>query len=286
MKISGSHLRRPIPQGAEIRLTMHIDESRRISVDALVPHSNESFSDGIYMPEEEQPDPREQLRKLPSAITPLIERLDAIERATDDPDVIEEVIRVRGVLEEADLEGSGMEARPDDPDFADRVVQRVNDTRVDIASLEKKTGSGAVSAFGFERVKRQAGAAREVVEKCGADSDKSELVKIMRELERAESRGDSRSARKLGEQLQSLRWRVLFNQDWFWKDAFEALKQPGQKFVNQQAARKWLDAGELAIRKGDSISLRESVNNLWGAQSKSDVAIAKERAEHSGLCRY
>jgi hypothetical protein len=56
--------------------------------------------------------------------------------------------------------------------------------------------------------------------------------------------------------------------------------------VNQQEAKKWLDAGELAVRKGDSISLREAVKHLWKLWPQDEKAADEERAKPPGLRQY
>ena len=125
MTILSRHLRRAIPEGAEIRLTFHIDESRKISVDVLLPHSNESFSEDVYLPDREQQDPAEQVQKLPHTIESILDRLDAVDSALashNDPEVGLEARQLRSDLEELDIELSGSESS--DPDFANHLLER------------------------------------------------------------------------------------------------------------------------------------------------------------------
>jgi len=288
MTILSRHLRRAIPEGAEIRLTFHIDESRKISVDVLLPHSNESFSEDVYLPDREQQDPAEQVQKLPHTIESILDRLDAVDSALashNDPEVGLEARQLRSDLEELDIELSGSESS--DPDFANHLLERMRALRRRLVVLENQTLSPAtVSAANIDRVKQQAAPAKEVTGKFGSESEKHELATLMRELEQAGNHGDTRSANRVGEHLESLRWRVLFNQSWFWKEAMEVQQQTGRKFINQQEAGKWLEAGEEAVRRGDSLSLQEAVKHLWRLQPKSDADIDKDRAMNAGLRKY
>jgi molecular chaperone DnaK len=287
--ISSRQIRRVVPEGAEIHLTVRIDESRRVSVDAFLPHSNESFSEGIYLPDREQQDPNEQMKQLPSSIGQLLDRLDAINAATaqcEDSTASEEVDRLRTDLEDLDLVASRSADLSDDPDLASRSVERAREVRRRLVALEKGTGAGNASEIEIEKARQEANPTKEVTEKFGSAMEKRELAMLMRDLERASNRGDVRSARRVSEQLQSLRWRVLFNQDWFWKEALEAQQCTGHSFVNQQEAHRWLEAGEEAARKGDSLTLREAVKHLWQLQPKSDTKLDRERAMQAGLRRF
>lgn len=84
----------PGREGAEIQLTVRIDESRRISVDAFLPHTGEPFSGEIYLPEREQPDPNEQVRQLSASIQS--SNFAAAEKAT----------HLRKELEDLDLDAA------------------------------------------------------------------------------------------------------------------------------------------------------------------------------------
>jgi molecular chaperone DnaK len=289
MTIFGRSIRRAIPEGAEIRLTVRIDESRRVSVDAFLPHSAESFSEGIYLPDREQQDPNEQVRQLPNSIEQLLDRLDAVKAATaqhEDSTVSDEVDTLRRDLEDVDLVASGSAGLSDDPDLASRSLERTRNIRRRLVALEKDTGADSGAGTEIEMARQEANSAKEITEKFGSAMEKRELAMLMRDLERAGNRGDVRSARKVSEQLQSLRWRVLFTQNWYWKEAFEAQQSPDRKFVNKQEAEKWLSAGDQAVRNGDSPSLQEAVKHLWKLQPKSDVDLDKEQAMQAGLRKF
>ena len=74
MNIRGGNLSRPIAAGAEIILTVHIDESRRITVDAELPNGNEPLSEEIYVPDREERTPTEEVARLADSIGPLLEQ--------------------------------------------------------------------------------------------------------------------------------------------------------------------------------------------------------------------
>jgi molecular chaperone DnaK len=288
MKIFGHMISRPIAAGAEIVLTVRIDESRRISVDAGLPNGNDPISHGVYVPDREEITPSEEMEKLANSMLPVLDRLAAVEAAVaerDDPAAFQEVLRLRGDLEDVDLKlGSGEWS--DDPDFANRQLELMRDIRRRLVALENGVRPGVISATENEKVTKRAENATQVAEKFGTESEKRESAQLRRKLEQALSRDDRRGAQKASNDLDALGGRVRRNQDTYWKNTFEAQQRNRQKFVNQQEAGKWLDAGELAVRKGDSVTLREAVNNLWTLWPQSEEERDRDSAEAPGLRKY
>ena len=157
--------------------------------------------------------------------------------------------------------------------------------------LENQTLSPAIALWQPTSigVKQQAAPAKEVTGKFGSESEKHELATLMRELEQAGNHGDTRSANRVGEHLESLRWRVLFNQTLVLEGSHgltASQQQTERKFINQQEAGKWLEAGEEAVRAEEiRWSLQEAVKHLWRLQPKSDADIDKDRAMERGLAQ-
>lgn len=56
-------VRRRVPEGAEIELTIRVDVSRKTTVEAFVPHLNKHFSDYVYASQEGEQDLSESLRQ-------------------------------------------------------------------------------------------------------------------------------------------------------------------------------------------------------------------------------
>ncbi|HJR09483.1 MAG TPA: Hsp70 family protein [Pyrinomonadaceae bacterium] len=79
MHIWNEHIRRPIPEGAEIQLHIKIDASRLITVEVFVPHLNANFSERVYIPQDEEPDYLQLLESVPIEIESYLLRLNLLE---------------------------------------------------------------------------------------------------------------------------------------------------------------------------------------------------------------
>lgn len=166
------------------------------------------------------------------------------------------------------------------------MVEASRETRSRLSKLEQKAGASSGKIAGLKEAETAVATAHEVVEQFGSPLEKSEIAILRRELERSIAKGDERGLRHTTDALESLRWRVLFKQDWFWQEIFDLMRQPGHQFLNKAEAEQWLSHGEQAIRQGDGEGLREAVRQLWKLQTKSQIEQDRESALRSGLRRY
>lgn len=289
MRIFSEPIHRPIPEGAEIQLTLQIDASRKITVDAFVPHLNQSFSDGVYLPETEQSDPQQQLQQVPRNIQALQDRLKKLTVQSADKEdrgMTENLDRLRREMEEIDISVNSREGLASDPDDAKRSVDLCRQIRGRIVALEQRAGEERAKTARAEDAKTAIAAIEGIAERFGSPVEKREFSTLRGDAERAAQRGDARGLRKIAEQLDALRWRILLHHDWFWRESFHAQQRPGRRFLNQTEAQRWLEFGSEALRKGNAENLREAVRRLWELQPKLESKVDQEKAMRAGLRKF
>jgi hypothetical protein len=128
--------------------------------------------------------------------------------------------------------------------------------------------------------------AQEVTNQFGTPLEKQQFGMLRRELERAASKSDDRASQRVLGEIDGLRWRVLFKQDWFWREIFDSLRQPGVPFVDGAEAHRLISKGQAAVTGGDSEELRTVVRALWDLQPKGGAEATRERAVRSGLRKF
>ncbi len=182
----------------------------------------------------------------------------------NDEHLHEEIQRLRHDIEELDIKSNPWTDTQNagDPDHAKRLVEASREIRTQLFKVEQSAGVDREKAVLAGEAEAAVRATEEVTEQFGSSLEKKELAMLRRELERALSRGDDRGLRKTTDALESLRWKILFKQDWFWREIFELMRQPGRQFINEPEARRWLTYGEQAIRQGNGEGLREAVRQL------------------------
>jgi molecular chaperone DnaK len=287
--LSHTGVRRTVPEGAEIEVTIQVSASRLVTVDAFVPHLNQNFSDKLYVPQREEqdfstlsqtvgPDLQEYRRRLNSLGEKLAEDNSQSTRT--------ELEDLRRDLDELDVRASATnEAAQPDPDDSRRVVEEAKTIRGRLGRLERRSvgRSAPTDIAKFADLVESVG---EVVNQFGTALEKQQMAMLRRELERAASRGDDKVIQRVCTEMDGLRWRVLFKHDWFWREIFDSLCQPGTPFVDATEARRIIGTGQVAITNGDGEGLRAAVRSLWNLQPKENVEATRERAVRAGLRKF
>lgn len=288
MHIHADGLQRPVPEGAEIQLFVKIDASRLIVVEAFIPHLNQHFSEGIYMPlDERRDDISERAKSVPAEVNQHLKRLDDLEDELPGNEAVSgEISQLRRELEDLDLETSASAAPVDDPDRAARAVQASRELRKRISGLEKSVGRDTGKRAREADVSAAIARAKQIVDKHGSTFEKKELDLLSRDIEKAMGKDDERVVKKLLEQINSLQTKVLFAQDWFWREIFQYLREPGQKYLNDTEAQKWIGRGDEAVKQANGELLKEVVRQLWKLQPPNAREQDEERAVQSGLRKY
>ncbi|MDX9721482.1 MAG: Hsp70 family protein [Myxococcota bacterium] len=286
--LANDHISRTVPEGAEIEITITVTASRLIEVEAFVPHLNQGITGSLFVGEQQDygelsSDVEEEVEDYRRRLVDLEDQLEVV----DDDSLHQALDELRGSLEE--LEGNldeAMELSEElDPDDARRAVERARAIRGDLGRLERAWQEHTESnetALSTEETE----AARGVVEKYGTAFDKQQFAKLSRKLEQAAAVGDKAAFVAISKEMNALRWRVLSDQDWFWRDIFEDLSSPGVYFVDRDEAQRLIAEGREANTTGDGQRLRTTVRALWRLQPDEDVDEARDRVMRSGLRRF
>jgi molecular chaperone DnaK len=319
MHVRSDAVRRPVPEGSELQLHIKVDASRLITVEVFVPHLNEHFTDKIFIPKDEEPDYVELLKGAHVEIENCLARLTRVEEhlmklgpqtsSADDfdfPEVVyddgyagevsaasltpardprrEEAEALRRELEDFDIElGAGESAgESEDHDHARGVVERLREMRSRVAGLERRAGL-AMSGSLTDTAARLADSVAEDVNAHGDDAQRERLSVLKRELSEAAARGDVRGVRRAVAALKELRGHVLYAQPWFWEGWFRHMRRPGTRFVNTEAAARWLAEGEEALKSEDREKLERAVRWLWSLLPPDEQTARDERAAKPGL---
>ncbi|MGA7562935.1 MAG: Hsp70 family protein [Desulfobaccales bacterium] len=285
---ASEEIRRPIPEGSEIELMIRIDKSRRISVEAFVPHLNQHFSGSLYIPGDEQDPYIQRVEKVNEDVRIHLERLRKIEpqlKETGNEKALKEIERLKRDAEDLDIEAASFNKSLEDPDQAKRLVETSRNIRKNITKLGRDAGID-IEGITFADAEDKISSTQEIVEQFGSSAEKREFELLRRELERSTSKRDHKTLQKTINMLDSLKWRVLFKQEWYWRNAFKWLREPERQFLNEREAKRLIVQGEEAINQGDIAILQKTVRNLWELLPRSSAEAIQEQALRSGLRKY
>jgi molecular chaperone DnaK len=281
-------VRRTVPEGAEIEVTIRVDSSRKTTVDAFVPHLNQHFTGLLYVAQREEQDFSNLSQTVASEAQKYRERLEELERTSSDESTQTELEDLRRDLDDLDSRVPSPSTIPgrSDPDDARRIVEDSKTVRGRLGRLERRASADRTPTVKETQFVEVVEIAEQVVEQFGTLLEKQQLTMLRRELERAGSKGDGKMIQRASAEIDALRWRVLFKHDWFWREIFDSLCQPNTPFVNPAEARTLITKGQAAVSGGDGEGLREVVRALWKLQPKGNAEAARERAVRSGLRKF
>ena len=287
--LSNSGVRRTVPEGSEIDVTIKVDVSRLITVEAFVPHLNQHFSGRLYVPQREEQHFSNLSKAVASETTSYRRRLEELEKnpAAGDDETQSELEDLRRNIDELEFKTPLRDQSPErtDPDEARRIVEEFKTVRGQLSRLERRSADrgGFFTSTQFAALVE---IAEKVVGTYGTSLEKQQLAMLRRELERAAAKGDDKAVQRVCSEIEGLRWRVLGKQDWFWREIFDSLRQADTPFIDMAEAQKLFAKGQSAVSSGDGEVLRQVVRDLWKLQPKDQAELIRERALRSGLRKF
>ena len=205
--------------------------------------------------------------------------------ASGDEAALTELELLRRDLDALDAKVNANGNQADDPDDARRVVAEAKAVRGRLSHMELRL-SEQESTPAPVQFASLIEATETVVKDFGAPIDQQQLAVLKRQLERSVERGDTKGAQRIVDEIGAFRWRVLFKQDWFWREIFEGQCEPGVQFASSAGAAQLITSGRAAVASGDGQTLRRVVRSLWDLQPKTSEEASRERALASGLRRF
>lgn len=290
LKIRSEEIRRPITEGSDIEISIEISPSRLMKVQAFVPLINQHFQERVYIPKENEDIVVEKVKGVDKEIDEHFERIvglnELVQEENDDSDIKKELTEIRVKLEELAQEKEKYEIKnSSDPDNAKRVIERSKEIRGDLSKIENEVLVKRKFSLILRELKEHRTVTQNVVDNWGTLIDKKELELLNREADKKITEDNERALIKIIGDLNNLRLRILFEQDWYIRQCFEDLCKHGDNFVNKQESQRLIALGQSAIAHGDGNTLKEVNKNLWELLPKSTIQSEQEKKFESGIKR-
>ena len=271
--IPGKSVRRDVPTGQEIEITLKMDESRIPSGEAYIPYLEQGFPLTSFEMEVESVN---ELRKsLEREETRLREAREKAEEQNDERsltalqkiDEEETVDQVRRLLEAAE----------DDAGARNACENRLLNLRSAIDDVEDSLRWPQL----VKAAKDQLDNTREVVNKYGKAEDKRQLQMLERELQSAQAAGDADLVQKKTDALSTLNLIVLREQPGWWAGCLQYLEENRVADMRDPSrARELIQKGRQAWNRDEFEELKSSVRGLWDLLPDDDPD--RNRGGHGG----
>lgn len=256
--VEGTKIKRDLPAGAEVEVTIRVDQSRLVHTEAFIPMLNEDYAAELTMEKKVPP-----AQELSQEIAKEKQRLDEMRNkvhAAGDAKAMPVLDRIdeEHVVEELE---HALDAADVDQDAADKCHKRLLGLKAAVDELEEAMKIPGLIAEGYEMIEWT----EEVVTKWGKPSDQSKFEVLRRELTALlEARVIDRDqvARKI-DQMDDLRLKILRSMPDWWMGLLARLEEARETMNNQPLADKLFDQAMRAANANDIEGVKAACRQLW-----------------------
>ena len=253
--ISAEQIKRNIPAGSEVEVTIEVDASRLLRTKAYIPVLDDEYEDVIRL-EKVAADP-EKLRREVDREKARLEEMRTQAEATDDPGAQSALRRIDQERMLHDVE-TALDAAQDDRDAADKCQKRLLDLKQAGDEVEDSLEWPALVAEANETIEMT----RSVVQEHGDSSDKQRAATLERETRSAEESRDPYLLRRKISELDTLRMQIIRQQPGFHVGLLQWLEERKANMRDQPLAEQLFAQGNRAIQNNDVPALQAANQQL------------------------
>jgi molecular chaperone DnaK len=256
LKIKAEEIRRDVPAGTEVEVTLEIDESRMVKVSAYIPLLDQEFNDSLALEK-----PMVDTDFLRKDLEKERKRLDAARSRAQDLgdknalDILEQKVDGENMLDNVD---TALAASKNDPDAADKAQNRLLDLKIAVDQVEDLLEMPVLLKDAEDKIKR----GREIVSQYGDADNKKRLEQLERELRQAMQNREADQIRRKMDEIDTLVIIVLRERPEFWVGFFQHLEERKQYMTDQAQAQQLFTQGNRAIQGNDIARLKACVQQL------------------------
>jgi molecular chaperone DnaK len=265
LEIDSSMVRRDLPVGAEVEITLKIDESRTIVLKAYFPLLDEEFEKQLAI---------EKMNADASVITATLreekQRLNELKEKAEEAGDQELVEKLEQLESDRDRD-EAVRAAKGDAGAAEKAQARVLELQNQLDTAEKKLKWPTLVAEAHEL--------QDDLRKLANDHGNSDHKHKMEDWSEAmDSIIDKKQADRLERKIaegRSIYWQILSSMPAFWVSNFQRLERDRSKFTDNDAAERLFERGREYLQKNNIEGLTDVVRKLWNLMPSDEVENAK-----------
>lgn len=255
--ITGDKVKRDLPLGSEVEITIDMDESRLIHVKAFVPILDEIYEDVLKL-DKNTVEPQQLADDFKRQQERLIKVLDNAQQAGS-PQADKPIQKIENERMINDVE-TALAAAPADSDAAIKCQKRLIDLKIALDEAEDALEQPLI----ISKAKSNIEYIKDITEKFGDDEEKQNFNALEREINTAIESNDIDLVKQKLEYLEALYWRICFKQPGWWVSQLEDLEKRKAHMRDQQLADRLIIQGRSAIDSNNLDGLKTVVRQLIG----------------------
>ena len=270
--ITSGQVGRDIPPGADVEITLSIDESRIVTSKTYIPILDEEFG-GVHKLGEIVLRQAELLKKEMVEIEKQIEAAEGkvSKIGNSKAKVKYEEIQKENLQEDIEI---CIQAAETDKIAAAEAEHKLRQLITQVRAVEAELRLPEL----VQQAQEQYNFVQKLISEYGNDDEKSALENITTEMENAIDANDVELLEQLIDTMHALTFAILDRQIWFWITRFQYLEEQKTSMSDQNLAGQLLDQGRRAVTNEDLESLKAVVRQLTGLLSPEEQKREEARA--------
>jgi molecular chaperone DnaK len=277
LEITSAMIKRDLAAGSEVEITLKIDQSRSITVNAYVPILDEEFECHLDLSKTSVA-PEKLESELDAEVKRLCSLIKKAEAAND--------LKAAAALEKiqssellAEIK-KAVSAAKGDPDAAEKADQRLLELKLRLDEAERRIEWPTMVAKAREWLDDL----DKLVKQHGTDQQQQRSNELAAEVEEIIAAKQVERLPRRQKQVEDLYFRVLFAIPAYWVNQFQRLEGESEKFTNKEDADRLIDMGQNYLQQNNVDGLKNVVFKLWALLPRQ-VVEEVQRGFGAGLIR-
>ena len=276
--IHAENLRRDLPLGTEVELTLKIDESRLVWLEAYVPLLDEDFKFKVELAGRSTADAAFLQSDLEAEMKRFSEvKAKAASAKAGSAQELVEQVENSPLLE--DVKESLAAAR-DNADAAAKCEKRLLELKLKLDEAANALEWPALVAHAQEWL----GCLNRTADRDGTEQQKQKAKELADQTTDIIRERKTDRLRKKIDDIERLYYQIATAQPGWWVHQFQRMEEQQKKMTDQSRAARLLDQGRESISNNNNTALQNVVRNLWDLLP-DEIAQAEKRGYQSGLIR-
>lgn len=255
--IPSDKVKRDVPAGSEVEITINMDESRMLTAKAYIPILDETF-ERVF---DRKSKPTETVTELQESFEKVKERLaQAREKAehTNNPKAKQALAKIEQeqIVQEVESLSEASEA---DPGAAHQFQNELNNLEEATDDLE----DAAEWPNLLQEVEEQLQSTRQVVDEDGTAEETQNLQTLEEEMQKAIDSGNPDILREHIEQIRSIGMQIVLRKPEIWIYWLQDLEKQTASMTDVAQAERLFEQGRRAVNNEDFESLKAAVQQLF-----------------------
>ena len=256
--IPAQSLRRDLPAGSEVEITIEIDVSRLVRTSAYIPILDQEYETVLEIFK-----PRPDVGLLRQHLDFEKRRLEDLrKKASDTGDtnamrLLQQKVDGEHMVQNVE---SALAAAAGDADAADKAQNRLLDLRIALDEVENILEWPALTRDAEKKIQ----AARDVMKDFGSEESRRRIEGLEREARSAVQNHEADLLRRKLDEIDRLALAVLLEEPGFWVALLDDLKNRRGQMRDQAAASQLISQADRAIQTNNLPELKQAVRQLIG----------------------